>query len=219
MPYPRIDPLCNSPNFIQMPDLKLLVSWRSFNNWLVFTWPVLVCQVRLAHCQFCLGMWGMFCMAFAILSGLLGVGVLSSSNPRLRINNCDVCGWIQHRLELYLPRCCVVCSASSGITSHWSKGPPQTLPPPSLNVGHPPVANSATQQQVPWKTTEPHKGKTLCCIQSLQGVLIKHTWQALVTLINEGLGGTCRPWIDGDCYVDFLALKLKKHKKPCFYKT
>lgn len=58
MRYPWTDSLCNSPNFIEMPDLKLLVSWRSFNNWLMFSWPVLVCQVRSAHCQLCSGMWG-----------------------------------------------------------------------------------------------------------------------------------------------------------------
>lgn len=75
-------------------------------------------------------------------------------------------------------------------------------------------------------TLKKENHKTPCCTQSLlhaepagrKGVLIKHTWQALVTLLNRGLEGTRRPWIDEDCYVDFLALKLKKHKRPYFHK-
>lgn len=52
--YPQRDALLKSPDFIQMHDLKQHVLERRCKNLLVLTWPVLMRQVRLAHCQLCL---------------------------------------------------------------------------------------------------------------------------------------------------------------------
>lgn len=111
----RKDSLCNSPNFIQMPDLKLLVSWRRFKNWLVLIWPVLVCHLRSAPCCFCSGVWG-------VLHSICNVvRFVRCRCPLLRQEvypplipcwgSIIVMFVAKFRLELYLPWCCVACSA------------------------------------------------------------------------------------------------------------